>query len=64
MKNDQLVLKNSIIYSTDEVENSWFSDAVCRNVLLFLKESIKLQKLLIKGADFYANCKGWKKCQK
>jgi len=65
MKNYQVVFKKkSIIDGTDEVENSWYTDAVCRNGLPFLKVSIRWQMLLVDGADFYANCKGWKKCQK
>ena len=64
MKNDQVVLEKSIIDSTNEVEKSWYTDAVCRNGLPFLNVSIIWQMLLVDGADFYANCKGWKKCQK
>ena len=57
-------LKKSILDGADEVENSWYADAVCRNGLPFLNVSIIWQMLLVDGADFYANCKGWKKCQK
>ena len=64
MKNDQVVLKKSIIDGTDEVENSSYTDVVCRSRLPFLNVSIRWQMLLVDGADFYANCKGWKKCQK
>ena len=39
-------------------------DVACRNGLPLLKVSIRWQMLLVDGADFYANCKGWKKCQK
>ena len=35
-----LYKQKQIIDCADEVENSWNIDAVCRNVLPFLKESI------------------------
>ena len=60
VKNDQVVLKKSIIDGADEVENSWYTDAVCRNGLSFLKVSIIWWMLFLDGADFYAKCKGWK----
>ena len=65
MENYQVVFKKkSIIDGADEVENSWYTDAVCRNGLPFLKVSIRWQILLADGADFYVNCKGWKKSVK
>ena len=58
------MFNKSIIDGADEVENSWYTDAVCRNGLPFLNVSIRWQMLLVDKADFYAKCKGWKKCQK
>ena len=64
MKNYPIVLKNSITDGADKVEYLWNTDEVSRNVLSFLKESTRLLKLHIDGADFYANCRGWKKFQR
>ena len=64
MKNDQIVFKKSIVDGANEVEHSWCTDALRRNVLPFSKDSIRSQKLLIDGAGFYANSKGWIKGQK
>ena len=48
----------SIIDGPDKVESLLITDNMSSNVLSFLKESTRLLKLHIDGADFYANCKG------
>ena len=50
--------KKSIIDGADKVESLLITDAMSSNVLSFLKESTRLLKLHIDGADFYANCRG------
>ena len=42
MMSNQTVSTNSIIDGADEVENSWNTDPVWKNLLPFLKESIRL----------------------
>ena len=42
----------------DKVESLSITDAMSSNVLSFSKESSRLKRLLIDGADFIANCKG------
>ena len=49
--------KMSIIDGADKVENLLITDAMSSNVLSFLKESTRVLKLHIDGADFYANNK-------
>ena len=54
----KFVKKKSIIDGADKVESLLITDAMSSNVLSFLKESTRLLKLHIDGADFYANCRG------
>ena len=51
-------VKKSIIDGADKVESLLITDAMSSNVLSFSKESSRLKRLLIDGADFIANCKG------
>ena len=53
----KFVKKKSIIDGADKVESLLITDAMSSNVLSFLKESTRLLKLHIDGADFYANNK-------
>ena len=46
--------KKSIIDGADKVEILLITDAISSNVLSFLKESTRLLKLHIDGADFFA----------
>ena len=50
--------KKTIIDGADKVESLLITDAMSSNVLSFSKESSRLKRLLIDGADFIANCKG------
>ena len=58
MKNFKIVLKNSIIDGAEKVKYLSNTDLVCRNVLSFKRESTRLLKLHIDGADVFAKCKG------
>ena len=56
---DKLIfVKKSIIDGAVKVESLLITDAMSSNVLSFSKESSRLKRLLIDGADFIANCKG------
>ena len=54
----EICKKKLIIDGADKVEGLSNTDNMSSNVLSFLKESSRLKKLLINGADFITNCKG------
>ena len=54
----EICRKKLVEDGADKVESLLITDNTTSNVLSFLKESTRLLKLHIDGADFYANCKG------
>ena len=59
MIHQMIVTSTSIIDGSDKAESLRNTEVVCRNLLSFLKESIRLSTPLIDGSVFYE-----KKCQK